>query len=290
MDNKQREILFKALISEDVNEVEQLYRTKRPKSLIKFYSGFSDNDGAQYPQIDALTNNSIWLSSPRVFNDPFDCMHNVDYTKQIAQDAIAACTQLFGEDIVAPVFAFEDNEQKLYTYAKNFTGDFQKDINTTYNRYFIGCFSESFNINSLRMWGHYANSHRGFIVEYDLGKIDQISGCALFPVFYSKTYQSPQIPWSRSQFSKYALDTVFRKAIEWRYEREWRWMEYSEEHTGQSGILKPFVEPSRIFMGCRVGEEVRKRLFLLCAKKKIPLYQMTIKLESYGLICEKVVV
>ena len=31
---------------------------------------------------------------------------------------------------------------------------------------FIACFSET--VNSVTMWSHYAHSHKGFVLEYDL--------------------------------------------------------------------------------------------------------------------------
>ena len=81
----------------------------------------------------------------------------------------------------------------------------------------VVCFSER--PDSILMWSHYANCHRGFALEFEL---DEKS---LEKVVYST--EAPQLPNETDTNIEAVRKEVFNralrtKAIDWAYEREWR--------------------------------------------------------------------
>jgi Protein of unknown function (DUF2971) len=103
----------------------------------------------------------------------------------------------------------------------------------------VSCFSEiapSEGVLSTLMWSHYASSHKGFCVEYDLHRMRK----GLFPVFPINYVESffdiAPLQWrSASQdYLNQAPDKNFNRLISvivashklryWDYEREWRYI------------------------------------------------------------------
>lgn len=64
--------------------------------------------------------------------------------------------------------------------------ELQEELSMKRNRIFTACFSE--NRHSLLMWSHYANSHKGFCIEYHLCDILSMFGIDICPVIYSNDF------------------------------------------------------------------------------------------------------
>lgn len=63
--------------------------------------------------------------------------------------------------------------------------EFGRYIHQAQNTAWVACFSED--VNSNLMWSHYADYHKGFVLEYDFSscKINEVQSENLFPVLYS---------------------------------------------------------------------------------------------------------
>ena len=137
----------------------------------------------------------------------------------------------------------------------------------------VGCFSEI--NNSILMWSHYANNHKGFCVEYDFYSMPP-----LLPVIYDAYY------WGIEGFGKAKSDgtlKVLRKAKEWEYEREWRFFIYNHTHSDnldieiseeEKGFLLDGPKPTGVYLGCRAKEnsDLSAVIKQYCLKEQIPLY------------------
>ena len=141
-----------------------------------------------------LTNQTLWLSAPSVFNDPFDCQ-----------------------------FAIPNNFTDVSRA--------QKAIKSTNDTFFrVGCLTETYD-NRL-MWSHYGGSYRGVCVEYDVSNFSAVQTASYFaPVIYKK--ERPEILERiiSSQSNKFSLTpeekltmtrALYTKDEVWKYEREWR--------------------------------------------------------------------
>lgn len=110
--------------------------------------------------VDALLKNGIWATSPVAFNDPYDSSFTYDekYLKKNFK------TMLEKMDFKA--LGIEDTSQANIDSLVNEV--FNKTIENLSFAYrkcnAISCFSEV--VDSEIMWAHYANSAKGFAVEY----------------------------------------------------------------------------------------------------------------------------
>lgn len=138
--------------------------------------------------------------------------------------------------------------------------------------------------DSLLMWSHYANNHRGFCVAYSLFELNQKLKFSAVPVIYTKERVCLQsIPLDQEAINKETMNLFFQsltsKSPEWSYEKEWRIIR-DEDSCGSKwdnkakGALLDAVSPSAIILGCCASDELTATLKQHCQNHKIPLYKM----------------
>lgn len=120
------------------------------------------------------------------------------------------------------------NQREDHTKSREIVADLEKNLIGAINKLFrVGCLCTNYK-NSL-MWSHYADSHRGFCVEYDFFEAD-ISTLP-FPVVYSNI--RPQIPWGEAltrspentaKATSNLMIGLLTKDKCWEYENEWRFL------------------------------------------------------------------
>ena len=151
----------------------------------------------------------------------------------------------------------------------------------------IACFSED--VKSILMWSHYADSHKGFALEYDFRPTLTVplERGALYPVVYSdeRYDESLYITWQFmhvlgfhsknpdiTAFSKVAL----HKSKVWEYEREWRIIDpgpHDPIHPKPSVI---HYKPVAIYYGENIAKDKQERLHQIAAAKGIREYKMDV--------------
>lgn len=156
-----------------------------PKSIYKYRLGLFDEMGMCW-DIENLKNNSVRMTLPEHFNDPYDSSFNI---------GIKANNE----------FERKLLDQTLYTPAK-------KSMR-------ICCFSES--IESMLMWTHYASEHRGFAIEYAPHQKTSIA-LQLWPVFYRERLFDITKYLTRIRTNLIPILPALHKALDWKYEKEWR--------------------------------------------------------------------
>ena len=140
------------------------------------------------------------------------------------------------------------------------------------------------------MWGHYADNHRGFCIEYDLEcpKAAQFRH-KLYPVVYSdKPYDLT--PWAKSLvngsssgvFNPHGpILALVHKFSGWEYEREWRVIS-----------VLPAIEPdhdwtlptaSRVFLGSKMEMANKQAFRAICEPKGLEVLEMHRADDSFKL-------
>ena len=154
------------------------------------------------------------------------------------------------------------------------------------------------------MWGHYADSHRGFCIEYDFQKIltacsekcADVQHCtslmmspAIAPVIYADVrYDASQIilPLLLSRMADLAhtaikpfyedllviVKSLLTKSSVWSYENEWRMISMLPDNTLFCRIYS--LKPTAVYIGVRTDEEAANTLYQICCEKDIPCYKM----------------
>lgn len=279
MNNSQRHSLHEAYILDDMKKVASMVHYF-PKSLIKFYNGSYVNENNFY--LDALKKQELWLSSPYYFNDPFDCVINVNF-EEIAREVFLKKVHSFFNEEAAENFLNMVDEKTESLSLKMGSKKYKENVGKITDRIFVACFSEPCNLKSLRMWGHYANSHKGFCLEYDIIDICKCWEDGVLPVLYSNKYYIQQRGKTGQDIRRFKTTFAFTKAYEWNYEKEWRLLAIEEKAAGKAGFLSPFVTPIRAYLGCRIEEKLKDELIVICKQLGINVYELYMETNSYNL-------
>lgn len=152
------------------------------------------------------------------------------------------------------------------------------------------CFCED--VQSILMWGHYADSQKGFALEYDFRPtlLNPLPNVAICPVIYSenrydatdyitwaflKMQQMPVISTDLSAHMKVAL----HKSKDWEYEQEWRLIDPRLQDPSNPKPTVTQYRPKAIFYGTGIDKAQLARLHKIAVRKGIREYEMFI---DYG--------
>lgn len=257
----------------EVNSLMPLWRImKHPeiKSLYK-YHGFNVNS------MKCLIDEVVWFSRPASFNDPFDCGIYIDERKK--EDTIQ---EVIDEQLISlrkqgmPITKehTDINEYDIQAF-DNYRSGIYELIQS------IGVYCLSSCNNDILMWGHYADSHKGFCVEYERNS-SNILGNAAVPVTYQHEFPSltgGQVTSKGSDFDQ--LWTV--KSKHWEYEKEWRVM------SSEGGKAYQFpIKIKSIIFGARMSAENKYTLRKLLSDRSVSFKQAKIDKLFFALNIEDV--
>jgi len=161
----------------------------------------------------SLADETVWMSSPASFNDPFDCAINLDLKKlkESVAHAVERVTQgaLVGDSLKA----LRPEDETAYSTLRD-------SLRVHMQKIGVLCLSET--PNEILMWSHYAEYHKGFCIEYRIDEISPLKTKAQ-PVRYTDVYPSLSLKNLPADAEDNFIDVcVYTKASQWSYEREWR--------------------------------------------------------------------
>lgn len=166
-----------------------------------------------------LANETVWLSKPKSFNDPFDCAITLDRDtyKQSMIDAIIVAMERTQQK--------NSREKELFKERPGDRDAFEalrdgvKDLFQN-----IGICSFSAVPDHILMWSHYADHHKGFCVEYDCREGTKLKELAQ-PVTYSESFPKVSASDLVGDRQSEVIDYLWlTKSSVWSYEQEWRVM------------------------------------------------------------------
>lgn len=179
-----------------------------------------------------IVKGKVFLSSPKNFNDPFDCALN-GYGKSLFHGIANNTPEEPSEDEEYFVF---DSDKKIQSFSEILTSH----QNSFKDLFRIACFSEK--LDSLPMWAHYAANHTGYVIEYDLKKLSAEN----LGLFYKVAYLPTENFVYGNPISKFPLTLLLQKSDEWGYESEWRIIKTKEFSNYID--LSPCI--SAVYLGC----------------------------------------
>jgi len=206
------------------------------KQLSQFLCKYRTIDSAKK----LLENNSLWFSSPKEFNDPFDCqiVPDTNNTREEIAEFIKKNTfEQLSDEVINDLSTIVFNEPNRWKDTIEST--FDKIINSTG----ICCFT--LNEQNLLMWSHYTDSHKGICLKFDILKDPNFFVYPL-PVNYSQDYPIYNHLGNRETIVK---DMVLTKSLDWEYEGEIRVLKMNK-----NGLI-PFKKESlvEIIFGCNTS-------------------------------------
>ena len=303
------------IINEMVQPIREAISEMLPSSLFRFRP-CSDL------QIEAFEKDDIYAVTADKFNDPYDTLpwFNLDGIKQLVNTSfepesleqlkafLAAGNDFpdefkkmfpesYWKDVRAGIIAIPDYKE----LEKEISGRKQQGINqlatlcpiiALFAKRFstYACFCED--VRSILMWGHYADSQKGFALEYDFRPTLQtpLPYVLMCPVIYSenrydatdyltwaflKMQQLPVISTDISAHIKVAL----HKSKDWEYEQEWRLIDPRLQDPNNPKPTVTQYRPKAIYYGTSIDKTHLARLHDIAARKGIQEYEMFI---DYG--------
>ncbi len=306
-------------------ELQELVMNNIPQQLYRYRS-------FNYNNLDALEKGLIFGTVPDNMNDPFDSIPSYDIQKikntilSSKPESIIENTNKLLEntldfylqkcrpedselikhqyqellllksegklsEVVTNLF-FETKEnllRNLDDFATKSIDSLIKFANTTY----VSSFTTD--IKNELMWGHYADGHRGFALEYDFNSINGICTkvcdkvvCAklklripILPVLYGESRFDANdyiIDCIENEFNKsfsngtfdffMALKLFMYKNKAWQYEDEWR-LVFTELNENKFGFLD--ILPTHIFVGSKASKNLVKLIANIAHSKGIPI-------------------
>jgi len=249
-----------------------------------------------------LKEDSVWLADPSTFNDPYDCAYALDieylnkkYMSEYfgSKDCNVDLSAGLMKEIISSENPFskwadymfreepEERRDAIQSQLEALQRKMSEDFATYSSRKNAGNFkvcSFSERKDSLLMWAHYADNHKGFCLEYDIKSMSyrDLRRRFMYPVIYSeKMFDATDYMHGNVKDGRNVLHlnlAALTKAIDWRYEKEWR-LVFS------NGVLlmpqKCYIgKPTHLYLGSKMEDTDQEDLIDICKSKEIPYSMM----------------
>ncbi len=230
-----------------------------------------------------LTNNQVFFAAPVTFNDPFDCaiepiINDVKSGEEVFELTVQRFVKYHGtteEETREKLASFRKaNPQQLKQICEMIRrNEMEGRINN------LGVLSLSEIDNHPLMWAHYADSHKGFCIEYQRTHTNEL-GLAQ-PITYSKNY--PKVSLFKMDMMEQSELSVFTKSMHWSYEKEWRRVIHDPNviHTHDVSYITGIIFGAKTESKFK-GEVARA----LEGRKNVRYYQARLKERSYDMYIE----
>ena len=241
----------------------------------------------------SLINESIGLTSPGYFNDPFDSPirellnNNEEFSQYICQ-AYNDCLKVscFSSNIKLP-----REDEKIHQIIHK-----EEKLKGALPEY----------LNEL-MWAHYADSHKGVCIKYHFPNsftkfVHNSDGITCF--FYDVIYSDSDISQYSNKDSINMKDAFFLKGKQWEYENELRLLYFDIKGREGYKVIKAENCIEAVYFGLRCSEEDKTTIMNILKDKKlitidleknqtespIKFYQMEVDKEHFGQVKAKEII
>jgi hypothetical protein len=190
------------------------------------------------------------------------------YTNLLNREVTLTNPKLFNDIVDTPVFAWLDSSCGRNSQFKGHLQSYKE----SFNWYRAMCFCSDGKsrkaVENTLMWAHYANCHKGFCIEYRLGKNDfrtdnklNLSASRMFKMTYEDPYKKP-LDFSNPETTLSSRTAFAYKSKDWEYENEIRIVSYNplvEKDCVQYKLRTP--QPVKaVYFGYKCKDDTIKRV------------------------------
>lgn len=193
--------------------------------------------------VDAVERSELWAAEACQLNDPFEARFTVNGQSFRFSEALA------GLGRVLNMAKLKEAEAELLKAFESFVGECTG----------WGVCSMSRSLFSQQMWAHYANSHQGFCLQFNLDLLlrYQVGTMDAIPVNYAT--KPPELGLTdilrlveSRQHTALLKKVIGTKSVEWGYEEEVRIV------TNRHGLYRfNFQALEAVYFGCRCSDNLR---------------------------------
>ncbi len=194
------------LCEKDVLKANNYRHSLVPNILYKYYPLFDDKEESK-ERLNSVRQGKLWMSTHKSLNDPID---------------------------LTPFYLDEEKLRKrnypseLIELLDSFLNGFAKDT-------MVICSFTTNSLDSMLMWAHYANNHKGFCVAYEVKNPKY-----MWDVHYQKRrlgisgavtnliYDDSSDENRRGKYAAILLQQALVKGKDWEYEHEYRIIQYKD--------------------------------------------------------------
>lgn len=269
----------------------RLARAERRKYGVSRYKFMS------LDKLEFLSADQIFMSNPSGFNDPFDLKIEIENltdrspfnNEEVLREAFA---KLFVGNIEVENFWYYDENfidtLKSWIIGKANYGEVIAGFKRRSGEFGVSCFSQDWDVPL--MWSHYARSHKGICVEYQVHpmKMSRYSEDLCFGQHYVRyTTELPTLCLTEILFSPHQVlsSILATKHADWSYEREWRLIHYTAND--KMVPIPKAMQISAIIVGLDFDMAKIQEVAAKANLMQIPVYKINrqmgydLKLEPY---------
>ncbi|MEN3978382.1 DUF2971 domain-containing protein [Acinetobacter sp. CWB-B33] len=190
-----------------------------------------DNYIYLYKHVDAsdgslciLSEGTLKFNKPENFNDPFDCFFSLDQSFYPKASELKKLNVEYANLPAAKRILHVQKVRNRLSSNQNIL-PIIKDIQ---NKAFICCLNQ--NPLSHLMWSHYAQFHKGFMIEFKIphNKLDVLKSFNFIPTPVEYTENFPVLDRNDLKNDDTMTKVFLKKSKEWSYEKEYRVVRYGE--------------------------------------------------------------
>jgi hypothetical protein len=254
---------------------------KLPKIVYKYRSW------TNLKQRRTLTHNELFISSPKDFNDPFDCKIPINFVSLDTPEKRAAYVDLMTKTHFAQLNnAGRDIPKEMERLERELNNDIwavQRDRESKWFQFHderFGVLSLSIRWDSILMWSHYANNHQGFCIGYHEEKLrtgNEFGFGRSQYVNYIRKDEMPFIDPMEVDHLKRIFIESGTKAYDWKYEKEYRLHKTFFDGAPTPTERKIWVNDdciAEVVIGLRINPKHREKIVRICKKKGIKVFQV----------------
>ena len=258
-----------------------------PKYLYKYRKWDKENDNGYDHRF--LSNNELFFSSARRFNDPFDCRIPPNY-ELCSDEQLKSRMRIRLKEDNPDLSDKEIDREVEFWFEKKLWSDPENLKQFEENKFNnFGLLSLAEIEDDILMWSHYANSHKGFCVGIDTERFDEFlrilfSTCKILidvmKIEYRDVY--PLFDPLGINDEEYFKSQFKYKSVHWSYEKEYRYLIFNRKDFPlqvDKGIIK------KVILGCEMPEDHKNEIKKIVKEmnSKVTLYQAVKKKEEFGL-------
>lgn len=243
------------------NRLIDIFRKMNISSFYKFKSLISEYT------IPNLQDDIFHFSLITELNDPYEYSYKIDIEEERKKRI----------EILRHIrFIEEPSRQEINDWVNTDAYKMMNDI-----REYTLVYSLTTSFDNAPMWYAYANDYNGICIEYDAMDIFAKYNWRLTPIEYVGEVPRIVYQMKQNEILQFIHRTCVSKSRKWENEDEWHItsIQYNDKKKERNDIIKP----KSIIMGNKILEEDRNKLFHLCDRKNIKLYEIEVDSESYQL-------